>query len=113
MIGNLIENALRYTPANGSIAIRSRTERRTAVIEVADSGVGIAAKHLERIFDRFWRADGARPGEGSGLGLAIVRSLARAHGGDVAVRSSPGAGSTFILRLPLIPQRATALSTSS
>ena len=113
IVANLVENALRYTPAHGSIDIACRTERRTAIVEVADSGVGIATENLERVFDRFWRAPGARPGEGSGLGLAIARSLARGHGGDVSVRSRIGAGSTFTIRLPLSPPRISVLSTSS
>jgi len=113
IVGNLIENALRYTPPKGTIDVTWWGDRRSAVIEVADSGIGIAFENLERIFDRFWRADDARPGEGSGLGLAIARGLARAHGGDVAVRSRPGMGSTFTIRLPLRPQRSAALSTSS
>jgi len=113
IIANLLENALRYTPANGSIDVVCAAERGVVAIEVRDNGVGIAAENLERIFDRFWRADGARADGGSGLGLAIARSLARAHGGDVSAKSRPGAGSTFTIRLPLRPQRFAGPSTFS
>ncbi len=113
IIGNLVENALRYTSAGGSIDITCKGERGSAVIAVSDTGAGIDPGSLERIFDRFWRADGARVGEGTGLGLAIARSLARAHGGDVWVKSRQGEGSTFTVRLPLRPQRIGGLSTVS
>lgn len=113
IVANLIENALRYTPAHGSIDVSWYADRRNAVVEVADTGVGIAPENVARVFDRFWRVEGARPGEGSGLGLAIARSLARGHGGDVTVRSRLGVGSTFTVRLPIGPQRMPLLSTSS
>jgi OmpR-family two-component system manganese-sensing sensor histidine kinase len=113
ILGNLIENALRYTAAGGAIAIAGRTERHAAVVEVGDTGVGIAPADLDRVFDRFWRADGPRTGTGSGLGLAIARGLARAHGGDVWAKSRPGVGSTFTVRLPSQPPRSAAVSTVS
>jgi two-component system sensor histidine kinase MtrB len=71
------------------------------VVVVDDAGPGIAADHLDRVFDRFYKADPARPGgRGSGLGLAIARENARLHGGDLTLTSPPGSGATFILRLP-------------
>jgi two-component system sensor histidine kinase BaeS len=75
------------------------------VVQVADTGTGIAARNLPRVFDRFWRADPSRSRRtgGSGLGLAIVRQLAEAHGGTVTVRSTPGKGTVFTLRLPGLP----------
>jgi two-component system, OmpR family, manganese sensing sensor histidine kinase len=114
VVSNLIENALRYTLAGGSIDIKAKVERGTALIEVTDTGVGIAREALDRVFDRFWRGGAARAVAGSGLGLAIARSLARAHGGDVWVRSRLGEGSTFTIRLPLRPpQRVSEFSTIS
>jgi two-component system, OmpR family, sensor histidine kinase MtrB len=73
---------------------------RGPFVEVADAGPGIAPAHLPHVFDRFYQADAARSGPGSGLGLAIARDNARLLGGDVEVRSEPGSGSRFTLRLP-------------
>lgn len=100
-IDNLVGNALRHTPA-GHVDVVVRADGATAVVEVVDTGVGIAADQLERIFDRFYRLDPARAREagGVGLGLAIARQIARVHGGDLVARSEVGAGSTFELRLP-------------
>ncbi|MBU6531026.1 HAMP domain-containing histidine kinase [Streptomyces sp. A108] len=102
MIGNLVSNAIRYTPAGGSVTLSARVEPDTVVIDVADTGTGIAADELPHIFDRFWRAEKSRSRQsgGSGLGLAIVRRLAEAHQGTVTVVSTPNVGSTFTLRLP-------------
>jgi two-component system sensor histidine kinase BaeS len=102
-VGNLVGNALRHTTAPGSVTVRARREGQEAVIEVADTGAGIAPEDLPQVFDRFWRAEKSRNRQtgGSGLGLAIVRNLAELHGGSVAVESTLGVGSTFTLRLPL------------
>ena len=117
---NLLSNALQYTPEGGAVTIRVAVEAASAgdrvaggaargavTIEVADTGPGIAAEHLAHVFDRFYRTDPARGRAtgGSGLGLAIVRSLVALHGGTVAVRSRPGEGSRFTVRLPLEPAR--------
>jgi len=101
-VGNLVTNALRHTPAGGSVTISGRQEGEWIVIDVADTGVGIGAEDLPRVFDRFWRAEKSRSRQsgGSGLGLAIVRKLAEAHGGSVSVTSTLGQGSTFTIRLP-------------
>ncbi|GLY34617.1 two-component sensor histidine kinase [Amycolatopsis sp. NBRC 101858] len=101
-VGNLVSNAVRHTPAGGSVEVRGRRDGDDVVIEVADTGAGIAAEDLPHVFDRFWRADKARTRTtgGSGLGLAIVRKLAEAHGGTATAESVPGQGSTFTLRLP-------------
>jgi len=104
ILGNLVENALRYTPSGGTVEIACTAERGTVVIDVTDTGVGIEAEAVDRIFDRFWRGRTSAV-YGSGLGLAIARGLARAHGGDVSVQSRLGAGSTFRVRLPLRPSR--------
>jgi two-component system sensor histidine kinase BaeS len=102
-VGNLLSNALRHTPAGGTVTLRCRQAGDQVLIEVADTGTGIAADDLPRVFDRFWRADKSRSRQtgGSGLGLAIVRQLTEAHGGTVSVTSSPGTETVFTLRLPL------------
>lgn len=101
IVVNLIENAVRYTPAGGHVAVAAREDRGEATIVVRDSGIGIAPGDRDHIFERFWRADGARrAGDGSGLGLAIVAALVARHGGTIRVESELGAGSTFTLRLP-------------
>jgi two-component system sensor histidine kinase BaeS len=101
-VGNLLANALRYTPTGGRVSLRAYADGDDVLIEVADTGPGIAPEHLPHVFDRFWRAEKSRSRHtgGSGLGLAIVRQLAEAHGGSAAVRSEPGRGATFVLRLP-------------
>ena len=99
-LDNLLENGLRYGGADPEVCVKLRQEGERTVLEVSDSGIGIAPEHQERIFDRFYQADPARFGEGTGLGLAMVREIAQIHGGAASVSSSPGEGSTFILTLP-------------
>ncbi|GAA4574400.1 sensor histidine kinase [Planotetraspora kaengkrachanensis] len=101
-VGNLVSNAVRHTPPGGSVTVRSRLEGGHVVIDVEDTGSGIAAEDLAHVFERFWRADKSRNRAtgGSGLGLSIVRKLAEAHGGTVSATSEPGRGSVFTLRLP-------------
>jgi signal transduction histidine kinase len=101
-VGNLLANAVRYTPVGGRVSMRVYAGGDDVLIEVADTGPGIVPEHLPYVFDRFWRAEKSRSRQtgGSGLGLAIVRQLAEAHGGSAAVRSEPGRGATFVLRLP-------------
>jgi two-component system sensor histidine kinase BaeS len=101
-IGNLLTNAVRHTPRGGRVTLRAYQRDDDAVIEVSDTGTGIDADHLPHVFDRFWRVDKSRNRQtgGSGLGLAIVRHLVEAHGGSVAVASTPGDGTTFTIRLP-------------
>lgn len=103
VVGNLLGNALRHTPEAGTVTVGARRSGGEAVIEVADTGVGIPAEDLPHVFDRFWRADKSRNRRtgGSGLGLAIVRNLVELHGGSVAVESTVGEGTTFTVRLPL------------
>ncbi len=96
---NLLGNALRYSPPDGSVWIRTEEEGDLACIIIADQGKGIAAADQERIFDKFERIDVSEPG-GTGLGLYISRQLARAMGGDITVDSAPGMGARFILTLP-------------
>jgi len=103
ILSNLVDNAIKYTPSGGSIAIHCHQESAEVVIEVTDTGVGIAPKHHERLFERFYRVDRARSRElgCTGLGLAIVKHLCQAIGGSVAVESQLGQGSTFQVRIPL------------
>jgi two-component system sensor histidine kinase BaeS len=102
MLGNLVANAVRHTPSGGTITLRAYPDGPDGVIEVADTGTGIAPADLPYVFDRFWRAEKSRNRAtgGSGLGLAIVRDLAEAHDGTATVESEPGQGATFRLRLP-------------
>ena len=97
----LIDNAVKYTPAPGSVRLGVRRSGDDAVIEVADTGIGIAPEDQQRIFERFYRADPARSGNGAGLGLAIARWLVDAQGGRIEVESAPGRGSVFRVLLPL------------
>jgi len=103
VLGNLVGNALRYTPASASIALRLRTEHGAAVLEVADDGPGMSAADAAKVFERFYRADTARSRAqgGSGLGLSIVASLTAAHDGTYGLTTAPGEGATFTIRLPL------------
>jgi two-component system, OmpR family, sensor histidine kinase SenX3 len=104
---NLLENAVAYSPDKTRVEVSTRLAGRDAVeISVADQGIGIPERDLERIFERFYRVDPARSRAtgGTGLGLAIVKHVTSAHGGKVTVVSTEGMGSTFTLRLPLRPQ---------
>jgi len=99
--GNLVDNAVKYSPSGSRVDLRFRTEGAEAVLEVADRGPGIAAEDLPRIWDRLYRADSSRSQRGLGLGLSLVQAIVQAHGGRVGVESSPGQGSVFWVRLPL------------
>ncbi|HEX7768321.1 MAG TPA: ATP-binding protein, partial [Nitrospira sp.] len=99
---NLLDNALAHTPPEGRVTIRLKTIPERVVLQVEDTGSGIAPEHLPRLFERFYRADPARAREsgGTGLGLAIVKEIAEAHGGTVAVESGLGQGTRFTITLP-------------
>jgi signal transduction histidine kinase len=103
VIRNLLSNAVRHTPPGGIVAVGVRAQDASLVIDVKDTGEGIPAEHLERIFDRFQRLDNARERDpsGAGLGLAIVLELTQAMGGQVSVTSEPGSGSCFTITLPM------------
>jgi signal transduction histidine kinase len=110
-LSNLLDNALRFTPRGGRVTLRTRRDGTSAVIEVEDTGIGIAAADQARIFDRFYRVERARGGEGTGLGLAIVQRIVTLHGGEIGVRSAPGAGSTVTLTVPAaVPARAPSVA---
>lgn len=104
LFANLLENALQYTPGGGSVIISMVRLRRSVVVKVEDTGIGIAPERLPFIFQRFWRADKARSRRagGMGLGLAIAQVIAQHHGGKITVSSQVGLGSCFRVHLPLI-----------
>ena len=103
LLGNLVDNAMRYTPEGGTISLSLFRGGEWACLEVTDTGVGVAPEHLPHIFDRFYRVDKARSrvSGGTGLGLAIVKGIAEQHRGKVTVSSEPGKGSTFTVWLKL------------
>ena len=104
VLNNLVDNAIKYTPAGGRVSLRWRIDGRRVVIEVEDTGIGIPKQHQARIFERFYRVDKARSRElgGTGLGLSIVKHWTQVFGGSVDVASELGRGSTFSVRLPLV-----------
>jgi signal transduction histidine kinase len=99
---NLVDNAVRFTPPGGEITITARHHDDRVAVRVADTGVGIAAEHLPRVFERFYRVDASRSRDdgGTGIGLAIARSIVEGHGGRIVAESHPGHGSTFTFDLP-------------
>ena len=103
-LGNLIDNALRFTPENGSIQISLSQHERDFEVAVTDTGCGIAPEHLPRVFDRFYRAESSRSSDGAGLGLALVKSIVDLHGGSATIQSQVGHGTTVKLTFPL-PQK--------
>lgn len=108
---NLLTNAIKYSPQQGKVLIEASRSNSKITISVRDWGCGIDKVHLPRLFERFYRADKARSRKlgGTGLGLAIVKHIAQAHGGEVTVTSTPGAGSTFSLQIPIWTQTNNAL----
>ncbi len=101
MLSNLLDNAIKYTPPGGNVTISvAEKEKGHVVISILDTGIGINASELPRIFERFYRGDRSRSQTGTGLGLSLARAIARAHGGDITVTSAPGEGSTFSVTLP-------------
>ena len=100
VLSNLLDNAFKHTPEGGAVGLSAVPEAAGARIEISDTGSGIAAEDLPRLFDRFYRTNASEGLSGTGLGLAISRQIARAHGGDITVVSMPGAGTTFSVRLP-------------
>ncbi|HSL73951.1 MAG TPA: ATP-binding protein [Ilumatobacteraceae bacterium] len=101
-VGNLVENAVKYSQRGDVVQIRTRVDANAVEVMVADQGIGIPSRDIDRVFERFYRVDKARSREtgGTGLGLSIVRHVATNHGGEVLVSSQEGEGSTFVLRLP-------------
>jgi signal transduction histidine kinase len=104
VFGNLIDNALKFTPNGGSIVIRALEDRGEIQVSVNDTGKGIAASAIPHIFDRFYQVDIAREGgqkHGVGLGLTIASEIVTAQGGRISVRSAEGRGTGFVVHLPL------------
>jgi NtrC-family two-component system sensor histidine kinase KinB len=99
-LGNLLNNSITYTPAGGSIQLGAESADGRVVLTVADTGVDIAAEHLPRVFDRFFRIPGQSDETGTGLGLAIVKEIVTAHGGEITCSSEPGKGTAFRITLP-------------
>lgn len=114
VLENLVDNALKYTPAGGRVTVRWVADDSMATIAVEDTGIGIPERDLPRLFERFYRVDRARSRElgGTGLGLSIVKHLVQAMGGSVEVRSTVGRGSTFTVVLPLAAECREAISPS-
>jgi signal transduction histidine kinase len=105
VLGNLLTNAIRHTPAGGRVEARAAPEREGVRFEVRDTGPGISAEYLPRLFERFFRIPGAPPG-GAGLGLYICKEIVEAHGGQIGVESDPGHGAIFWFTLPSPPARS-------
>jgi len=106
LLDNLLDNALKFTPAGGKIILRCEINGDRVWIHVIDTGEGIPPEDLNRIFERFYQVDKARPGgeiRGYGLGLAICQQIVQAHGGELSVTSQPGVGSHFVVKIPLQP----------
>jgi two-component system phosphate regulon sensor histidine kinase PhoR len=101
-IVNLVDNAIKYSPASGTVTVEGWQEGGKVMIKVQDRGQGIAKEHLPRLFERFYRVDSARSRAvgGTGLGLAIVKHIVQAHAGKITVHSTPGEGAVFIITLP-------------
>jgi two-component system, OmpR family, heavy metal sensor histidine kinase CusS len=110
-VGNLVSNALAHTPPGGTVVLRSNADSSTIRIAVSDTGIGIPAEALPKVFDRFFRVDSSRSkgSGGTGLGLAIVQSIALLHGGNVRISSQPGRGTTVTLLMPVCWQSAHSL----
>jgi signal transduction histidine kinase len=104
IVVNLVDNAIKYTPDGGDVTVSLTVERKTATIEVADTGIGIPTEALQLVFDRFYRTDQARSREsgGTGLGLSIVKAICDVHGGTASVASVEGKGTTVRIELPLL-----------
>ena len=103
-VGNLLDNALRFTPENGSIQIVVCQRDADFEVAVTDTGCGIAPEHLPRVFDRFYRAESSRGSDGAGLGLALVKSIVDLHCGSATIQSKVGQSTTVRLIFPL-PQK--------
>ncbi|AGF52999.1 sensory transduction histidine kinase [Synechocystis sp. PCC 6803] len=105
LVGNLISNAIHYTPTGGEVTVMLETDKQQAIIKVQDTGIGIASENQSRVFDRFYRVDTARSRQrgGAGLGLAIAQAIAVKHQGVLTVESELGQGSLFTIRLSICP----------
>jgi signal transduction histidine kinase len=100
VFANLLDNALKYTPAGGRVSISARAETSAVTVTFRDCGIGIATDEQTKIWSRLYRSDRSRTQRGLGLGLSLVKAIVEAHGGSAAVQSEPGTGSTFTVTLP-------------
>jgi two-component system heavy metal sensor histidine kinase CusS len=107
-VGNLVSNALAYTSSGGAVVLEAKADSSTICIEVSDTGIGIPAEALPRVFDRFFRVDSSRSqgSGGTGLGLAIVQSITQLHGGNVKISSEPGKGTRVTLQMPVSSEQS-------
>ena len=103
MVANLLDNAIKYTPTEGTVTVSLDEDKDQVFLSIKDTGIGISEEDLTNIFDRFYRCDPSRSETGVGLGLSLVMAIAHYHGGDVAASSYPGKGSTFTISLPTKP----------
>jgi signal transduction histidine kinase len=108
LVLNLLDNAIKYTPAGGHIRVAVSREDDAALLTISDTGIGIPPGDLPRVFERFYRVDRARSKtvEGVGLGLSIAKWIVDAHGGEIKVESAPGQGTTFRIQFPLVTEAA-------
>jgi signal transduction histidine kinase len=102
VVNNLLDNAVKYSPGGGSVNITTKTDQRQSTISISDQGMGMTSEQVEKIFDRFYRAN-PRSAQSSGLGLGmyIVKNIIEGHGGEVSVSSCPGIGTTIAFTLPI------------
>jgi signal transduction histidine kinase len=107
LLWNLVDNAVKFTPSGGRVSVALRGATDTVEIRVADTGPGLPPEEVDRIFERFYRADASRTphtdSSGTGLGLSIVRAIAEVHGGSASARNREASGAEFIVRLPKAP----------
>jgi signal transduction histidine kinase len=110
LLGNLVSNAVKFTPEGGRVTVRVSAQDESALIEVSDNGIGVPEAELGELFTRFFRSSTATENAipGTGLGLVIAKAIAEAHGGQIAVESREGVGTTFKVTLPLEPALAEA-----
>jgi two-component system sensor histidine kinase SenX3 len=101
-VGHLLDNAVKFSARGGVVRVSASADDRFVSVVIGDQGIGIEARELDRVFERFYRSESARRhASGTGLGLSIVRHVAGSHGGSVEVESTEGAGSVFTLKLPI------------
>jgi heavy metal sensor kinase len=103
MVANLLDNAVKYTPSEGTVTVSVNEDKGQVLFSVSDTGIGISEHDLPHVFKRFYRCDQSRPQTGSGLGLTLALAIARAHGGNITATSCPGKGSTFTATFPRLP----------
>jgi signal transduction histidine kinase len=110
VLGNLLDNAIKYTPNGGRVEITANKTEEGVIVSVKDTGIGIPSGEIAKIWDRLYRGDQSRSQRGLGLGLSLVRAVVKAHGGKVDVQSEPGKGSIFTVFLPLSGSTLESLS---